>query len=78
MSGESDKKPRPTAGGDEEGDEELDDRLRQLGAEFLDEQVPDSLMDVLRRGLTDRSGRAQPAGSDKQGKTAEPSGDKES
>ena len=63
MSREPEKKAQssPIDGGDEDGDERLDDRLRQLGAEFLDEKVPDSLLDVLRKGLASQTGNVQPA-----------------
>lgn len=41
---------------DEAGDM-LDEKLRQLGDEFLEEEVPEALLDVLRRGMEKRSDR---------------------
>jgi hypothetical protein len=50
------------AGEEDNASDVLDEQLRQLGEEFLDEQVPDTLLDVLRRGMANRS---QPAEAEK-------------
>ena len=47
----------------ESDDERLDNRLKELGEAFLDEEVPDSLLDVLHRGFT-----GQPENGDEDGK----------
>ncbi len=52
------------SGGDgdkSKADDALDEKLKELGAEFLDDEVPDSLLDVLRRGMTS-GGAKKPAG----------------
>lgn len=36
-------------------DDLLDEKLKQLGEDFLEEQVPEALLDVLRRATAKRS-----------------------
>ncbi len=51
-------KARPKGVGHEEkSGDELDDKLKQLGEEFLDEDVPEALLELLRRGSLERSNR---------------------
>lgn len=40
-------------------DDPLDAKLKELGAEFLDDEVPEALLDVLRRGMGQTSGSAR-------------------
>lgn len=37
----------------------LHDKLKQLGEAFLEEEVPEALLDVLRRAAAERSKRAE-------------------
>lgn len=69
MPDRSRKTPDPAgdAQDQEAADDALDQQLKRLGDAFLQEDVPDALLDVLRRGAKSR------AGEKRAGKKAEPS-----
>jgi hypothetical protein len=48
------KRTPPSGGthGKAEPVDSLDEKLRRLGDQYLDEEVPDALLEVLRRGLS--------------------------
>ena len=53
----------------------LDEQLKLLGEEYLEEQVPGALLDVLRRGMANRARQAEPReDSESDSDQAEPSG----
>jgi hypothetical protein len=56
-----DKKPAKVRANDDEADP-LDAALRQMGAEILDEPVPDRLRQLLRQARGDSQAKSNPGG----------------
>jgi hypothetical protein len=56
----SQKIPKPARGARTDPGSTLDETLKRMGEAFLEEEVPESLLEVLRRSMPERPGDEPP------------------